>query len=106
MPFSDEQVAAGSVVVGERPLQYSYPAIIDGDIGDPRPGTPVVTADGEALGTVGEVESDRFQVSVPLAPDYWLPSDIIDGVGEGGDLVLSVTKAELSDVKMDDAEMR
>lgn len=40
-----------------------------------KPGLPVHTVDGDRLGDVKEVQGDRFKVSAPLQPDYWLRVD-------------------------------
>lgn len=58
-------------------------------------GTPLVAADGEALGTVSEVAADRFKVAVPLARDYWLPRLMIAGIAPGGDIVLTIPSDEV-----------
>ena len=36
-------------------------------------GRPVFTADGVFLGTVREVDGERFKVNTPNSPDLWLP---------------------------------
>lgn len=64
-------------------------------------GMPLVTVDGDVLGTVGEVAADRFKVAAPMAPDYWLPLDAITGMAPGGDLVVGYTQDELDRVKLD-----
>jgi hypothetical protein len=53
-------------------------------------GLPVVTEDGDVLGTVGEDSADRFKVAAPMAADYWLPKSLIAGIAAGGDLVIDV----------------
>jgi hypothetical protein len=58
-------------------------------------GTPVVAADGESLGTIAEVATDRFKVAVPLARDYWLPRLTIAGMAPGGDIVLTLTSDQV-----------
>ena len=63
-------------------------------------GTPVEAADGEVLGTVAEEAGDRFKISAPLAPDYWLPKASIAGVAPGGDLVVSVRSEEIDQAKV------
>lgn len=63
-------------------------------------GTPVVAADGEVLGTVGEDAGDRFKVAAPLAEDYWLPKEAIAGMAPGGDLVVSAEKDDLDEAKV------
>ena len=63
-------------------------------------GTPVDAADGEVLGTVAEDAGDRFKISAPLAPDYWLPKASIAGMAPGGDLVVSVGSEEIDQAKI------
>lgn len=63
-------------------------------------GTPLVSVDGEVLGTVGDDDGGRFKVAAPLAEDYWLPKDLIAGMAPGGDLVVSVPKEDLDAVKV------
>ena len=36
-------------------------------------GRPVFTADGVFLGSVREIDGDRFKVNTPKSPDVWLP---------------------------------
>ncbi len=67
-------------------------------------GTPVDTADGDVLGTVAADAGDRFKISAPLAPDYWLPRSLIAGVAPGGDLVVSVGHDQLDDAKVEGPE--
>ena len=67
-------------------------------------GTPVVAADGETLGTVGEDAGDRFKVAAPMAPDYWLRKDVITGVAPGGDLVVGAEADDLDEIKLDDQD--
>ena len=59
-------------------------------------GTPVVASDGESLGTVAEVATDRFKVAVPLARDYWLPRLTIAGMAPGGDIVLTISSDQVA----------
>jgi hypothetical protein len=65
-------------------------------------GMPVVDEDGEPLGTVGEDATDRFRVAAPLAPDYWLPKNLIIGMAPGGDIVVGVEADDIDEVKIDD----
>jgi len=64
-------------------------------------GLPVVSADGESLGTVAEEAEDRFRVAAPLAPDYWLPKEAIAGLAAGGDLVLSLPEDAIDGHKLE-----
>ncbi|MPZ23472.1 MAG: DUF2171 domain-containing protein [Dehalococcoidia bacterium] len=36
------------------------------------PGQEIFTHDGQRLGTVKEVDGDRFKVDASMQPDYWL----------------------------------
>lgn len=62
-------------------------------------GVPVVTSDGEPLGTVGEVAADRFKVNAPMARDYWLPASAITGTAPGGDVIVKYGKEQLEGAK-------
>jgi hypothetical protein len=53
--------------------------------GVPSVGTVVLTSDGSELGKVKEVMGDCFKVDAPMAPDYWLGIDTIEGGGNMGD---------------------
>lgn len=44
----------------------------------PSIGSIVVTADGEELGRVNEIEGDCFKVDRSLMPDFWIAPDAID----------------------------
>lgn len=46
-------------------------------------GAQIVTSDGVVLGTVAEIAPDRFKVSAPLEPDYWLRTRRIAGAPGG-----------------------
>ena len=69
-------------------------------------GLPVVTEDGDILGTIAEDSIDRFKVSAPMAADYWLPKSVIAGIAAGGDLLVNVDDDDLDQHKVDapDAE--
>lgn len=62
-------------------------------------GAPVVTMDGEQLGTVKEVRGRWFKVDAPMAPDYWLSTDNVSS-GAGGQIVLRFNKNRIGDFKM------
>jgi hypothetical protein len=62
-------------------------------------GMPVATRDGEALGTVKEVQASYFKVDVRLKPDYWLQADFAH-VTADGQVVLTFGKEELGDYKV------
>lgn len=98
----DAQYAAeaGTVPTGPQVTNSTY-LDLTGQSGEPDiVGLPLVTADGEALGTIGEVQDDRIRVSAPLARDYWLPRDLLAGTAAGGDLVVNVYKDDLEDAKL------
>jgi uncharacterized protein (TIGR02271 family) len=95
LPLSPELEASGTAVVGERSFAYTYGSMSDDGEGPLAEGVPVVTADGEPLGTVGEIAEDRFQVRIPLGGDLWLPRDTVSGMAPGGDIKLTVTRDEV-----------
>ena len=67
----------------------------------PTIGCDIVTADGEKLGEVKEVQGNYFKVDASMAPDYWLPSrDIVDI--EGTHVRLAFLKAYLDEHKHDE----
>lgn len=66
----------------------------------PAVGTMVMTADGEELGTVKEVSGPCFKVDAPMAPDYWLGSDLTADT-TGGIIRLSISKEKLGEAKQD-----
>ena len=60
---------------------------------------PVVTADGETIGTVGAIGEDAFQVSAPRRPDFWLGAE---HVAEERDdtYVLNLREAEVGEAAL------
>ena len=64
-------------------------------------GMSVTTRDGEALGTVKEVQVGYFKVDVRLRPDYWLQADFAE-VATDGRVVLTFAKEELDAYKVTD----
>lgn len=62
-------------------------------------GAMVMTADGKSLGTVKEIDEDRFKVERKLFPDYWLANEYVDDVS-GGIVQLIVTKEGLGAAKV------
>ncbi len=101
MVLSDEAVALGTAIIGERSAEYTFNA--DGSFREdsgPALGLPVLTPSGDVLGTVAEVTEDRFKVSAPLARDYWLPITAITGQAPGGDLVISAVRDDLHALEM------
>ncbi len=100
--LSDEAVALGTAIIGERSPEYTFNA--DGSLREdrgPALGLPVQTPSGDVLGTVAEVTTDRFKVSVPLGRDLWLPITAITGQAPGGDLIVSTERDGLHDLEMD-----
>ena len=65
----------------------------------PHEGAEVLTADGELLGTVGEIQGSYFKVEVPRRQDYWLPTTIISSAD--GVTILSVFTSFLDEYKFD-----
>jgi uncharacterized protein (TIGR02271 family) len=68
--------------------------------GEITPGAPVLTSDGNQLGTVKEVKGRYFKVDAPMAPDYWLSTDCIRSAS-GQQLLLSVDSNSLDSYKYD-----
>lgn len=50
---------------------------------DVQPGMSVFGTSGDVIGTVKEVEADRFKLDAPLRPDYWLPFSAITEASSG-----------------------
>lgn len=105
-PLSREWEAAGTAVVGDRQMEYTYPPDQDAGNGELAVGLPVVTRDGEPLGTIGEIESDRFRVSALMAADYWLPRGAVMGMAPGGDIQVNATKDTLDTIKIHAGDSR
>lgn len=64
-------------------------------------GMPVVMSDGEALGTIKEIRTDRFKVDAPMSPDYWLDREtVVDMSAEG--YVVSFNRDRLDEMKRSD----
>jgi sporulation protein YlmC with PRC-barrel domain len=101
---AEELAHAGTVPVGPQVTDHAFRSITGSEDLPLEAGTPVVTSDGEALGTVGEVRGDLLRVAVPLAPDIWVQLYLIAGEAPGGDLMLSVTKDELEDIRLEPEE--
>jgi hypothetical protein len=78
---------------------YNAMTIDRGNLSGLMEGAPVVTMDGEQLGTVKEVRGRCFKVDAPMAPDYWLGVDNVSS-GAGGQVVLRFNKDQLGDYKM------
>lgn len=68
-------------------------------------GMPVTTQDGEAVGTVKEVQAGYFKVDVRLQPDYWLQADFAR-VTTDGQVVLGFGKDELGQYKVKELPTR
>jgi hypothetical protein len=66
----------------------------------PNEGTTVITADGEKLGTVGEIQGSYFKVEAAMRSDYWLPTTIVSSVSSSdGVTILSVLKSFVDEYK-------
>lgn len=98
---AQDAAVAGVVPTGPQITGQTYADFTDGGGDNDLIGLPLVTADGEALGTIGEVLEDRFRVNAPLARDYWLPRDLLAGTAPGGDLVVNVYKDDLDGAKVE-----
>jgi hypothetical protein len=64
----------------------------------PTVGTRVITADGDEIGRIKEIEGDCFKVDAPMQPDYWLGMDTISTETPGG-VQLNFPHSQLGDVK-------
>ncbi len=64
-------------------------------------GMPVVTSDGEALGTIKEIRTDRFKIDAPMAPDYWLDRETVVALTADG-YILSFERDRLDEMKRSD----
>jgi uncharacterized protein (TIGR02271 family) len=62
-------------------------------------GAPVVTMDGDQIGSVKEIRGRYFKVDAPMQPDYWLSLDNV-GAGSGGQVVLGFNKDRLGDYQL------
>ena len=63
-----------------------------------RHGASITASDGEHLGTVKEIRGAYFKVDAPMAPDYWLPCDVIAGDSNEG-VRVSFAKESLDENK-------
>jgi hypothetical protein len=66
------------------------------------PGCPVVTADGEQIGTLQDVTEEAIHVDAPLRRDFWLGADCVRGC-DNGRVELSFIKQDLEAYKLDAA---
>jgi hypothetical protein len=98
-PLDPAWEAAGTTVVGRWPVTYTFPTT-GAPEGTLTAGVPLVTVDGETLGTIGAVAADRIKVSAPLAADYWLPISHLAGIAPGGDIVVSVPRDQIDRIKV------
>jgi len=62
-------------------------------------GAPVVTMDGDQVGSVKEIRGRYFKVDAPMQPDFWLTLDNV-GAGSGGQVVLGFNKDQLGDYQL------
>jgi hypothetical protein len=58
-------------------------------------GTRVLTSDGHELGEVKELVGRYFKVAAPMAPDYWLPNDLVASASQS-ELRLNITRDEVT----------
>jgi len=64
-------------------------------------GLPVITSDGEGLGTIKEIRTGRFKVDAPMSLDYWLDREtVVDMTGEG--YILNFERDHLDEMKRAD----
>ena len=72
-----------------------------------RPGVPVVTKDGEKLGTVKECDGPSFKVAAGMQPDYWLQSSLASP-DAGGSVTMDFIHEHLDQYKVRerDGELR
>jgi hypothetical protein len=64
------------------------------------PGCPVVTADGESIGTLAEVSDEALKVNAPMRRDFWIDADYVRSC-DGDRIELSFIKQELGVYKLD-----
>ena len=99
---AEEQAASGLVPSGPLVSDSGLDPITGETDSAPEIGTPLVTEDGEPIGTVADVQADQFKVNAPFERDYWLPIGLIAGTAPGGDLIVGVSRAELDGEKLDE----
>jgi uncharacterized protein (TIGR02271 family) len=99
---AEEQAAAGLVPSGPLVSDSGLDPLTGAADDAPDIGTPLVTEDGEPIGTVADVRAEQFKVNAPFERDYWLPLSLITGTAPGGDLIVGVTKHALDDEKLDE----
>jgi hypothetical protein len=63
-------------------------------------GCPVVTADGEQIGTLSEIAEEAIKVDAPLRRDFWIEADYVRSC-ENDRVELSFRKQDLGAYKMD-----
>jgi hypothetical protein len=64
-------------------------------------GLPVITRNGDPLGTIKEIRTERFKVDAPMALDYWLDREtVIDLTADG--YVLDFDSDDLDEMKRSD----
>jgi len=68
-------------------------------------GAPVVTADGERLGTVKDVRGGAFKLDAAGQPDYWLPTSCLTDSGSGH-LTVEATMDRIGELKVDEPQTR
>jgi len=66
-------------------------------------GWPVYSQDGQELGTVKEVRDQAFKVNTRMAPDYWLPADLV-GPASADRVTLTVDRDRVDEYKSTDPD--
>ena len=61
-------------------------------------GCPIVTADGEQIGTLSEVAEEAIKVDAPMRRDFWIDVEYVRAC-EGGRIELSFLKQDLGAYK-------
>ena len=62
-------------------------------------GCPIVTADGEQIGTLSDVGDEAIKVDAPMRRDFWIGADYVRSC-DGGRIELSFIKNDLGAYKM------
>ncbi len=63
-------------------------------------GTRVCSSDGHELGTVKDMVGAYFKIDAPMAPDYWLPRNVVRSADQS-QLILDITREELGGFEVD-----
>lgn len=65
-----------------------------------QPGCPIVTADGEQIGTLAEVAEEALKVDAPMRRDFWIDAEYVRSC-DNGRIELSFIKRDLGAYKLD-----